>query len=123
MFDGNGCPASYECSFCQKEYDAAQQQHTATIFYVAVGLGLLFVIIGFLLPLGSVHEWVGLGLIIGGVIGMFIGTVSYWNDLSRWMRPVVISLELAVLLVIVYKRMSDTKTPASEQTSARKKKK
>ena len=92
--------------FCCKEQEAAQQRHSSTLFYVAVALGLLFIIIGFLLPLGSVHEWVGLGLIIGGVIGMFIGTVSYWSDLTRWMRPVVIAIELIILLVIVYKRMN-----------------
>lgn len=110
-YDVNGCVASYECNSCYRLQQEAQEQRNATIFYVAVGLGLLFVIVGFLLPLGSVHEWVGLGLIIGGVIGMFIGTVSYWSDLARWMRPVVIALELAVLLAIVYKRMSDTSAP------------
>lgn len=114
-YDVNGCIASYECNDCYRLQEEAREERNAVIFYVAVGLGLLFVVVGFLLPLGTVHEWVGLGLIIGGVISMFIGTVSYWSDLARWVRPIVIALELAVLLVIVYKRMSDTDKPAKRK--------
>jgi hypothetical protein len=122
----DGCVREYVCSDCYRLQQEAQEQRTAVIFYVAVGLGLLLVVIGFLLPLGSVHEWVGLGLIIGGVVSMFIGTVQYWSDLTRWMRPVVIAIELVILLVIVYKRMGDlretgqeTAAPVARSTRAR----
>jgi uncharacterized membrane protein YfcA len=67
---------------------------------------LIAIVAGFLLPLGNIHEWVGLGFIVGGVIGMFIGTVTYWSDLARIARPFVIAAELAVVLFIVYKRMN-----------------
>jgi len=103
----DGCVSEYVCNDCYRLQEEAREQRNAIIFYVAVGLGLLFVIAGFMLPLGTVHEWVGLGLIIGGVISMFIGTVQYWSDLARWMRPIIIAIELAILLAIVYKRMSD----------------
>jgi hypothetical protein len=107
-YGADGCVTEYICNDCYRLQEEAREQRNAVIFYVAVGLGLLFVVVGFLLPLGTVHEWVGLGLIIGGVISMFIGTVSYWSDLARWVRPLVIAIELAILLAIVYKRMSDT---------------
>jgi hypothetical protein len=106
VYDEYGCIESYECSACQKENQDRQERHSMVLFYVAVILGIVAIIVGFMLPLGSVHEWVGLGFIIGGVISMFIGTVQYWGELSRLARPIVIGLELAVLLFIIYRRMN-----------------
>ena len=105
-FDEYGCVESYECSTCQKQQQDTQERHNMIVFYTAVALGIVAIIVGFLLPLGTVHEYVGLGFIIGGVLGLFIGTMQYWGDLARVARPFVIALELAVLLFIVYKRMN-----------------
>jgi hypothetical protein len=110
VYDEYGCVESWECSTCQKELQDKQEQRNLIIFMVAVGLGLVSIIGGFLLPLGTVHEWVGLGFIIGGVISMFVGTVQYWGELGRLWRPLVIGLELIVLLVIVYKRVNQGQT-------------
>lgn len=119
-YGANGCVSEYVCSDCYRLQEEAREQRNAVIFYIAVGLGLLVVVAGFMLPLGTVHEWVGLGLILGGVVSMFIGTVQYWGDLARWLRPIVIALELAVLLAIVYKRMSGVGN--ASKSSSRKKK-
>ena len=131
VYNADGCVASYNCNTCYKEQQDAQQKRNAIFFYVSIALGLLFIVAGFILPLGTIHEWVGLGFIMGGVIGLFIGTVAYWSDLARWLRPLVILLELGVVLAIVYKRMgskADEETPAPAQDSmpavaAKKKKK
>lgn len=102
----DSCVVSYECSMCNKEYNDAQQHRNAIFFYASIATGIIAIIIGFLLPLGAIHEWVGFGAIFGGVIGLFIGTVSYWSDLARIARPFVIAGELAVLLFIIYRRMN-----------------
>lgn len=102
----NGCVVSYDCSMCNKEYNDARQHRNAVFFYASIIAGLLAIIAGFLLPLGAINEWVGIGFIFGGVIGLFIGTVAYWSDLSRIARPFVIAAELAILLFIIYKRMN-----------------
>ncbi len=117
----DGCVASYECSYCNRDYNDEQEQRKLVIFYVSILLGLVFIVIGFLLPLGTIHEWVGLGFIFGGVIGLFIGTVAYWSNLERWLRPLVIALELAVVLFIVYKRMAkEPEQPEQKQTTPAK---
>jgi hypothetical protein len=104
-YDEYGCVESYECSTCQRDNEALQQRHRMVVFYTAIILGLVSIIGGFMLPLGSIHEWVGLGFIVGGVMSLFIGTAQYWGDLARLVRPIVIGIELVVLLFIVYKRM------------------
>lgn len=105
VWGADGCRTGYNCNSCYKEQEDARQSRNAVFFYVSVLVGLLSIVVGFMLPLGTIHEWVGLGFIAGGVIGMFIGTVTYWSDLTRLARPFVIGLELAVVLYIVYKRM------------------
>lgn len=109
VLDSNGCVAQYECSFCQKEYNALQGGRSLRIFIIALVLGLAVIILGFMLPLGSVHEWVGLGFILGGVFGMFYGTTIYWQDLGRWLRPLLILVELGVILFIVYRRIASNR--------------
>jgi hypothetical protein len=120
VYDEYGCVESWECNSCFKEQQDKQQERNMIIFLAAVTLGLLSIIAGFLLPLGAIHEWVGLGFIIGGVISMFVGTAQYWGDLGRLWRPFVIGLELAVLLAIVYKRVNQQ--PAQNIKAKEKKK-
>jgi hypothetical protein len=105
VYDSYGCVESYTCETCYKEQDDKRQQRSMVIFYVMLVLGLVAIVAGFLLPLGTVHEWVGLGFIIGGVISLFIGTALNWSEIARWLRPIVIALELAVLLFIIYRRV------------------
>ncbi len=119
VYGADGCRTEYTCNSCYKLEQDAREQRNEVFFYAALAFGLLAIIVGFLLPLGTIHEWVGLGFIIGGVIGLFIGTVSYWSDLSRWIRPLVILIELAVVLFIVYKRMAQERP---EPTAASTKK-
>lgn len=122
VYGPDGCTTEYTCNTCYKEQQDAQEQRNAVFFYAALALGLIAIVVGFLLPLGTVHEWVGLGFIIGGVIGLFIGTVSYWGDLARWLRPFVILIELGVVLLIVYRRVSQEPTPRASLARARRKK-
>jgi len=103
--DQNGCVASYECSMCNKQFNDATQSRDQIFFYTSIIAGLVAIIAGFILPLGSIHEWVGLGFIFGGVIGLFIGTIAYWSDLGRWYKPLLLAAELAIVLFIIYRRM------------------
>lgn len=118
--DANQCVNHYECNYCQRDANAAQQSRNAVFFYVAIALGLVGIVIGFVLPAGAINEWVGLGSIFGGVIGLFIGTIEYWNDLTRWLRPVIILLELAVVIFIIYKRMATSNDEKPKMTKKKK---
>ncbi len=119
IYGSNGCIEKYNCNQCYKQQQDAQERHSMIIFYTAIVLGLIAIVIGFLLPLGSIHEWVGLGFIIGGVLGLFIGTVQYWNELSRLIRPLVIFAELLVVLFIVYRKLAGGNNNESvEETKA-----
>jgi hypothetical protein len=121
VYGANGCLTEYTCNSCYKEQEDAREKRNQVFFYVALAMGLLAIVLGFLLPLGSVHEWVGLGFIIGGVIGLFIGTVAYWSDLTRWLRPIVILIELIVVLFIVYRRVSQEPRTSAARSRTKKK--
>ncbi len=105
--DENYCPTDWECSFCQKNYNEAREKHKLVSFLVSAILGLIVVIIGLYLPEDkeSVHEWVGSGLMLGGLITIFTGTVMFFSDLNRWLRPVIILLELLLVIYLAYRKL------------------
>jgi hypothetical protein len=105
VYDEYGCVESYECSTCYKEQQDKQKLRSTIMFYTLVGLGLLAIIGGFMLPEGGIHEWVGIGFILGGVLALFIGTAQHWENMARVVRPLIIAAELAILLFIVYRKL------------------
>ncbi len=98
------CPVEYVCR-CYEITDAYENQKDRLSFWIQVILGALTIIIGMLLPQRiSVNEWIGGGLIIGGIISLFIATAVYWSGINTLLRPLVIALELAIVIWISYKR-------------------
>ncbi len=117
----DNCITSFECSTCNAQLQAKQEHKSSFIFYTMVVLGLIFVVVGFLLPQGAINEWVGAGFILGGILSLFVGTVAHWSNLARIARPIVIALELVIVLYIVYRKVQlerHEKSPEAEQRSA-----
>ncbi|KND51931.1 MAG: hypothetical protein ABA06_01575 [Parcubacteria bacterium C7867-001] len=89
---------------CQPVYDAAQKQFRLYAFIIAIGLGVLSLIVG-VLPIGS--SIVSSGLSYGGVLALIIGAIQYWNDASSLIQLGISALALGALLYIGVKRFRD----------------
>ena len=109
QYDSNGCPTSYECNTCSNEWDIANQNYSQYVFYISAVLALIAIFVGMYLPAkeNSLNEWVGTGFMLGGVFALFFGTIQSFHFLDRIMRPIIISLELALIIFMAYKKMGN----------------
>ncbi len=101
------CNINWTCSMCQKNYNEAREQHNLWRFIISAILGLIAITIGLVLPEEkTMNEWVGSGLMLGGLITIFVGTAMSFGDLHRWIRPIIILFELLLVIFLAYKKMS-----------------
>jgi hypothetical protein len=107
----NGCVVSYKCDTCRQAYEAEMAKFNFGVFLITTILGLVAIIIGLYLPVSKnpLHTWVGTGLMLGGLISIFIGTVRIYGDLHRILKPIIILIELLLVIFITYKKLKDEK--------------
>ncbi|MBT7902715.1 hypothetical protein HN587_02555 [Candidatus Woesearchaeota archaeon] len=106
-YDSNGCPTSAECNFCQRDHDAAQKMHNLVVFIVSSIFGLIAIAVGLYLPIknNDLNEWIATGFMLGGLFTLFFGTAIFYEDMARFLRPVVILFELVLVIYLAYKKL------------------
>ena len=117
-YSSQGCAVSYECDTCSYDYSQALSTHRRSMFIVSSLLGLLAVIAGLhLKSKNEVMEWVYSGFILGGLASIFIGTISYYNDMDRFVRPIVMIAEIALVVWVGVKTSKSNLQTNSASTS------
>lgn len=103
-YNATGCVERIECDDCQLRYDAERERYSLIYFIITAILGALSIIVGLLLPgKGSINEWIGSGLLLGGVVVIFGGTIVTFGDLSSWLRPIIMLAELILVIFLAYR--------------------
>ena len=110
-YDSKDCPINAYCETCHNKLDNAQEKYNLIVFIVSSILGLVALIVGLNLPVkkNPIHEWVGSGFLLGGLITIFTGTIRYFGDMGRYIRPIIIFLELALVIYLAYKKLGKVK--------------
>ena len=86
---------------CSEEFDAATEPYNRNIFVVTLIIGMIAVIVGgVVLHLESVSS----GIMAGGVLTLIYGTIRYWGDMHKYLRFVILTIVLIVLIWIGYKK-------------------
>ena len=106
-YDASGCATKWNCNTCQYAFDQATKAHDYVLFLVNSIMGLIAIALGLYLPLAKnpLNQWISTGFMLGGLISLFTGTVIYFSELGRYVRPVVIFVELALVVYIAYKKI------------------
>ena len=106
-YDSNGCVTQAYCETCNKNFDVANEKHGLAVFIVSAIFGLIAIVIGlYLQPAKNpINEWVGSGFLLGGLISIFTGTVRYFGSMGRFMKPVIILLELILVIWLAYRKL------------------
>lgn len=119
--DKDGCPTSYECNTCHHELDMAREKHNMVMFIVSSILSLIAIGIALLLPMDEdLNEWIATGFMLGGLFTLFFGTAQYFGDMARWLRPVIILVELLIVIFLAYKKLSNKNKPTKAKPAAKK---
>lgn len=106
--DVTGCADGHSCSTCFAELGKAEDAFAFKVFALSAILGLIALFLGLYLPgdKNPLHEWVGSGFMLGGLITIFTGTVRSFESFAPYVKPVVIGLELALIIWLTYKYLS-----------------
>lgn len=107
LYDANGCPIEYKgCNFCQRDFDNANQKYNLIFFILSSVLAIVAIGIGLLLPTkNSLNEWIATGFMLGGLVTLFFGTFRYYEYLGRFVKPIVILVELLIVIYLSYKKL------------------
>ncbi len=101
-YDDDGCQADYYCDTCRVDYEEARSQHVLISFTTVSLLGLLGIFSGvYKKTSGDVADWIFSGFIVGGLASIFIATIGHFGDINRFVRPLVIIGELALVIWLV----------------------
>lgn len=91
---------------CQKDYDDAQEKQKLFVFILAAIFGIIGIVYGiYANPKDNIKQWIGSGFMIGGLINIFFGTMVYFQYTDRFVRPLIIFIELALVIFISIKQL------------------
>jgi hypothetical protein len=92
------CEVSFTCS---KEFQKSQDLYNRNVFVILVILGIISLVLG--LALFS-NEVVSLGLSLGGVLSLIIGSIRYWSAMQDYIRVIILGVALIVLIWLAIKK-------------------
>jgi hypothetical protein len=90
----------------EKKYEQVYGLHQKYLFYVAVPVGLIAILVGLYLKLPAI----GSGLVFGGVFTLLEGYWSYWSHLVDWIKFISILIALVMLILMAYRRFTPKTT-------------
>jgi len=94
------CDANYTC---RQEYDDARSLYNRNVFVVMVILGVISITAGIFISVSSVS----LGLSLGGVLSLVIGSMGYWSNMNDLLRVIVMAIALVALIWVGIKKLRD----------------
>jgi len=102
--DSYGCHESFECSTCRALHEEAEKEHSFYGFIITSILGVLAIIVGlYVKSKTDIVEGIFSGFLIGGIVSIFIGTISYFEYMDRFVKPFVLLAEIAIIIFIAVK--------------------
>jgi hypothetical protein len=97
-----------EMDKCNDEYRNAREEYNFVIFIVSAVLGLVAVLVGLYVSVSSpVGLSIASGLLLGGLVTIFIGTMRGWDSIGVTIRPFVILAELIIVILVSYRKLND----------------
>ncbi len=84
----------------------AEKQFQKHLFFVAVPLGIIAIVVGAFLSIQAI----GTGLMFGGIFSVCNGYRNYWSELADPLKFISMLLAFIVLLMVGYKKLEKKKT-------------
>ncbi len=95
---------------CQSAYDSARDEYRLFVFLVSAVISLLAIFVALKLPSkDEVMTMISSGLLLGGLISLFVGTIWGWQGIHIYARPLVLLFELVLVIFLAYKALSKKK--------------
>lgn len=85
----------------QEEFRKSQKTFQMHLFYVAVPLGIVAILIGASISIQAV----GTGLMFGGIFSVMDGYIWYWSELPDSLRFLSLLVAFIVLIYVGYRKL------------------
>lgn len=86
--------------YCRKEYDSARDKWMRNVFFIGLPLGILIILLGmFIFGL----DFVGAGLMWGGLATIIYSAWGFFWETADWVRFIISLVALAVLIWVAYR--------------------
>ncbi len=83
------------------QFKSANKKFQQHLFFVAVPLGILSIIIGVFISSNAI----GAGLIFGGIFSVSNGYINYWSELPDSLRFASLVVAFLILIIVGYKKL------------------
>lgn len=94
---------------CSRAFSQARDRYRFSVFLISSGAGLIAVLVGIVLPSSSaIGVALASGILLGGLLSLFIGTIRGWSGIGVMARPLVLLLEIIIVIVVAYWKMRPT---------------
>ena len=100
-YDEKGCQTFNRCNFCEREFRQVEKKYNRNIFLIMAPLGITLILFGVFYKIA----FLGSGFMFGGIIVLAYGTIRFFPDMNRYIRVIVIFIELVLLLLIGIKKI------------------
>lgn len=95
-----------------KKYGDINNRSEKNLFYLSQLIGFLVILAGIAIGISTIKS----GLIIGGLLSIALGNISYWQSLSEISKLIQILVLLAFVIFITYKLYQDDE-PKTKRSS------
>lgn len=99
-YDTNGCPATFACDFCNRDFNEAQKEYSQRVFFISLIVGILTLLAGYAI---LTLEPVGSSLMASGIGALVYGSMRNWQNLSTIWRFVLLLASLFLLIWIAWR--------------------
>ena len=96
-YDDAGCPLTFRCDLCNKEFTDDQKAHSQTVFIISIIAGIITLLIGFMI---LTIEPVGSALMASGIGALVYGSMRNWQNLCNVWRFLLLLVALGLLIWI-----------------------
>lgn len=97
----SSCDLNFTCS---KNFETALNLYNRNVFILLIIFGIISLLLGFWL---SQFTAVSLGLSLGGVLSLIIGSTRYWTQMSDYIRLIILGIALGLLVWLGIKKIKD----------------
>lgn len=89
---------------CDQEFSSYQATYNRNVFLILVAAGIVSLLVGLLATLTAP---VSLGLTLGGVLSLIIGSIRYWSGMQDYLRVILLGVALVVLIWLGIKKFRE----------------
>ena len=95
---------------CREAFDSAREDYALFVFIISGVISLIAIFVALKLPSkDEVMTMISSGLLLGGLISLFVGTIWGWQGIHIYARPLVLLFELVLVIYLAYKALSKKK--------------